>query len=96
MRCAAHAVSGNLRPEDSSHPHWLNDAFGVPEDDGGDREVEARGTVAPVFEGAVADLAVTMEKQRTSTPIGRSKSTWGPELTVASLSGNLRATQPLI
>ena len=36
---------------------------GVPKDDGGDREVEARGTVALVFEGAVPDLAVTMEKQ---------------------------------
>ena len=29
---------------------------GVPEDDGGDREVEAGGTVALVFEGAVPDL----------------------------------------
>ena len=36
---------------------------GVPEDDGGDREVEAGGTVALVFEGAVPDLAVSMEKQ---------------------------------
>ena len=35
---------------------------GVP-DDGGDREVEARGTVALVFEGAIPDLPVTMEKQ---------------------------------
>ena len=35
---------------------------GVPEDDGGDGEVEARGTVGLVFEGAVPDLAVTMEK----------------------------------
>jgi hypothetical protein len=34
---------------------------GVPEDDGGDREVQAGGTVALVFEGAVPDLAVTME-----------------------------------
>jgi hypothetical protein len=36
---------------------------GVPEDEGSDRKVEAGGTVALVFEGAVADLAVTMEKQ---------------------------------
>ena len=36
---------------------------GVPEDDGGDREVEAGGTVALVFEGAVPDLPVTMDKQ---------------------------------
>jgi hypothetical protein len=36
---------------------------GVPEDDGGDREVETGGPVALVFEGAVADLAVAMEKQ---------------------------------
>ena len=36
---------------------------GVPEGDGGDREVETRGPVALVFEGAVPDLAVTMEKQ---------------------------------
>jgi hypothetical protein len=35
----------------------------VPKDHGGDREVEARGTVALVLEGAVPDLAVTMEKQ---------------------------------
>ena len=35
---------------------------GVPEDDGGDGEVEARGTVGLVFEGAVPDLAVTMKK----------------------------------
>ena len=35
---------------------------GVPEDDGGDREVEAGGTVALVFEGAVPDLPVTMDK----------------------------------
>ena len=37
---------------------------GVPEDDSGDREVEAGGTVALVFEGAVPDLAVTMETGR--------------------------------
>jgi hypothetical protein len=30
---------------------------GVPEDDGGDREVEAGGTVALVFEGAVPDIS---------------------------------------
>ena len=36
---------------------------GVPEDDGGDREVEAGGTVELVFEGAVPNLAVTMKKQ---------------------------------
>jgi hypothetical protein len=36
---------------------------GVPKDDGGDREVEARGTVALIFEGTVPDFAVTMEKQ---------------------------------
>ena len=36
---------------------------GVPEGDGGDREVETRGPVALIFEGAVADPAVTMEKQ---------------------------------
>ena len=36
---------------------------GVPEDDGGDREVEAGCTVALIFEGAVPDLAVTMKKQ---------------------------------
>ena len=35
----------------------------IPEDDGGDREVEARGTVALVFEGAVPDLTMTMKKQ---------------------------------
>jgi hypothetical protein len=34
-----------------------------PRDDGGDREVEAGGTVALVFEGAVPDLPVTMDKQ---------------------------------
>jgi hypothetical protein len=31
---------------------------GVPEDDGGDREAEAGGTVALIFEGAVPDLAL--------------------------------------
>jgi hypothetical protein len=36
---------------------------GVTEGGGGDREVESRGPVALVFEGAVPDLAVTMEKQ---------------------------------
>jgi hypothetical protein len=36
---------------------------GVPEGDGGDREAETRGPIALVFEGAVPDLAVTMEKQ---------------------------------
>ena len=36
---------------------------GIPEDDGGDREVETGGAVALVFEGVVADLAVPMEKQ---------------------------------
>ena len=30
---------------------------GVPEDDDGDREVEAGGTVALVFEGAVPDIS---------------------------------------
>jgi hypothetical protein len=34
---------------------------GVPEGDGGDREVETRGPVALIFEGAVPDLAATME-----------------------------------
>ena len=38
---------------------------GVPEGDGGDRKVETRGPVALIFEGAVPDLAVTMEKQGT-------------------------------
>jgi hypothetical protein len=38
---------------------------GVPEGDGGDREVETRGPIALVFEGAVPDLAMTMEKQGT-------------------------------
>ena len=38
---------------------------GVPEGDDGDREVETRGPVALIFEGAVPDLAVTMEKQGT-------------------------------
>ena len=36
---------------------------GVPEDDGGDREVEPGGTVPLIFEGAGPDLAVTMKKQ---------------------------------
>ena len=36
---------------------------GAPRNDGGDRKVEARGTVALVFEGGVPTLAVTMEKQ---------------------------------
>jgi hypothetical protein len=38
---------------------------GVPEGDSGDREIETRGPVALIFEGAVANLAVTMEKQGT-------------------------------
>ena len=38
---------------------------GVPEGDGGDREVQTRGPIALIFEGAVPDLAVTMEKQGT-------------------------------
>jgi len=42
----------------------VTEVDGVPEDDGGDREVKARGTVALVFEGAVPDLAVTMETGR--------------------------------
>jgi hypothetical protein len=33
---------------------------GVPEGDGGDREVETRGPVALIFEGTVADLAVVL------------------------------------
>ena len=41
----------------------VGEVDGVPEDDGGDREVEAGGTVALVFEGAVPDLPVTMDKQ---------------------------------
>ena len=41
----------------------VSEVDGVPEDDGGDREVKAIGTVALVFEGAVPDLAVAMEKQ---------------------------------
>jgi hypothetical protein len=35
---------------------------GVPEDDRSDREVEARGAVALIFEGAVADFAKTMKE----------------------------------
>ena len=41
----------------------VTEVDGVPKDDGGDREVETRGPVALVFEGAVPDLAVAMEKQ---------------------------------
>jgi hypothetical protein len=36
---------------------------GVPEGDNSDREVETRGPVALILEGAVADLAVTMENR---------------------------------
>src|SRR6476660_7634095 len=36
---------------------------GVPEGDGGNREVQTRGPVALIFEGAVPDLAVTMENR---------------------------------
>ena len=38
---------------------------GAPEGDGRDREVQTRGPVALIFDGAVPDLAVTMEKQGT-------------------------------
>lgn len=34
-----------------------SEIHGVPENDGGDREIEARGAVALVLEGAVAYLA---------------------------------------
>ena len=38
---------------------------GVPEDDGGDGEIEAGGAVALVFEGPIADFAETVEEHGT-------------------------------
>jgi hypothetical protein len=42
---------------------------GVPEGDGGDREVETRGPVALIFEGAIPDPAVTMEGRARASPL---------------------------
>ena len=44
--------------------HGAAQVDGVPEDDGRDRQIQARRPVALVFEGAVPDLALAMEKQR--------------------------------
>ena len=57
----ASSVSGNLSPEREAQRR-VAVINGVPEYDGGDREVEPGGPVAPAFEGVVPDLAVTMEK----------------------------------
>ena len=43
---------------------------GVPEDDGGDGEIEAGGTVALVFESPVADFAEAMEEHGTGDARG--------------------------
>jgi len=59
----ASSLSGRVSALGAKLGNGVAEVDGVPEDDGGDREVEAGGTVALVFEGAVPDLPVTMEKQ---------------------------------
>ena len=44
---------------------------GVPENDGGDGEIEAGGAVALVFEGAVADFAEAMEEHGAREGVAR-------------------------
>ena len=61
----ASSVSGRTSPWTRSSADGAAEIDGVPKGDGGDREVETRGPVALIFEGAVPDLAVTMEKQGT-------------------------------
>ena len=48
------AIEDDVLPAERTHYPFLH---GVPEDDDGDREVEAGGTVALVFEGAVPDIS---------------------------------------
>jgi hypothetical protein len=61
----ASSVSGRTSALDAKLGDGAAEIDGVPKGDGGDREVETRGPVALIFEGAVPDLAVTMEKQGT-------------------------------
>ena len=44
---------------------------GVPQDDGGDEEVEAGSAMLLVFEGAVADFAETMQEDGARQAVAR-------------------------
>ena len=44
---------------------------GVPEDDSRDGEIEARGPVSLIFEGAVADFAETVKEHRPGERVAR-------------------------
>ena len=44
---------------------------GVPEDDSGDGEIEARSPVSLIFEGAVTDFAETMKEHRPGERVAR-------------------------
>ncbi len=41
----------------------------VPEDDGGDRQVEPRGAVALILKGSVPEFAMAMEEQSSSQSV---------------------------
>ena len=42
--------------------HGPAEIDGVPEDDGGDGQVQPRGTVALILEGAVSDFSMAVEE----------------------------------
>ena len=42
---------------------------GVPEDDGGDAEIETRSAIALVFEGPIADFAKAVEEHGAGKPL---------------------------
>ena len=44
---------------------------GVPKDDGGDGEIEARGAIALVFEGPIADFAEAVEEHGAGEGVAR-------------------------
>ena len=44
---------------------------GVPEDDGGDGEIEAGSAIALIFEGPIADFAETMEEHGARQGVAR-------------------------
>jgi hypothetical protein len=55
---------GNLPPLLPQMPHCAVEIYRVPMDDRGRSEALARGTIALILKGTIADLALAMEEDR--------------------------------
>ena len=56
---------------DRQRPDCLFEIAGVPQDDGGHKEIEAGGAIGLVLEPPVAQLAKLVEEERTGERVAR-------------------------